>query len=639
MRLVTSRIHHGFVIQATSRIEGSSLVLYYFGRLTDGRSFQIRETRQRPHFYVRTQDLHAEILSRKQFEWEFTNSISIDGEDLRKLVFKSPSELQSIRAELGLSAVPTYEADLPLTLANLMHRNIFGGIAIDGMMNSGSQTADVTFLDPSIAPAEVDFKPKILHLGIWFHPNSKLPEAISLCGLGQNELLIIPSCLQIDHDSATVCSGQAELLSLFVDRVTELDPDVITGRNSCQDLQMMVQLTRSPRQGLDSAYRETQTYCRRNAFQGKLVVDALPLLRRVGLENFNARGHTHRNYTPENFRDRNSLNRTQLILALHNENRLLAHRFKTLKVGRLLAQRSQLRGVLMDRDDGNGRAFDPVYISVLNHNNMRAPSRSTKPQHKRPIYHYGLRSTREPGMYRNVLNFEFPLFYTRIIQTFNIDPLSFNDPNNGMQSIPERPGDQLQRGVLPAWIDSMTEQLNHLSRKSDLDAQRSLSRELELVYKTLASPYFRFYNRKLIKAITSRGRRILKFAITWFEDYGYPVLHANKDRLFVCSNLDSITYLDSLAAELEFEFANDLRSYIERGWSVNNTVSLVFQSAYSHFEIPTRCANCRTAISCYGGLVITKFHPVRVVVRNRSQCQANFDTSTVTKIMMTQSTS
>ena len=44
--------YNGFILQATYRIQNGIPVVYLFGRLENGETFALRDTRQRPHFYV-----------------------------------------------------------------------------------------------------------------------------------------------------------------------------------------------------------------------------------------------------------------------------------------------------------------------------------------------------------------------------------------------------------------------------------------------------------------------------------------------------------------------------------------------------------------------------------------------------------
>ena len=46
----------GFILQPTYRVEAGSPVLHLHGRLEDGRTFLVRDTRRVPRFYVEASD-------------------------------------------------------------------------------------------------------------------------------------------------------------------------------------------------------------------------------------------------------------------------------------------------------------------------------------------------------------------------------------------------------------------------------------------------------------------------------------------------------------------------------------------------------------------------------------------------------
>ncbi len=46
----------GFILQPTYRIESGRPVVLLYGRLEDGHSFLLRDTRQTPHFFIKQTD-------------------------------------------------------------------------------------------------------------------------------------------------------------------------------------------------------------------------------------------------------------------------------------------------------------------------------------------------------------------------------------------------------------------------------------------------------------------------------------------------------------------------------------------------------------------------------------------------------
>src|SRR6056297_3064865 len=50
-------VHRGFSLQASYRIRAGVPVVHLYGRLADGRSFLVRDGRERPYFYICVGDI------------------------------------------------------------------------------------------------------------------------------------------------------------------------------------------------------------------------------------------------------------------------------------------------------------------------------------------------------------------------------------------------------------------------------------------------------------------------------------------------------------------------------------------------------------------------------------------------------
>ena len=49
-------VGHGLILQPTYRIEHDRPVVHLFGKLQDGKTFLVRDTHQRPHFFILKSD-------------------------------------------------------------------------------------------------------------------------------------------------------------------------------------------------------------------------------------------------------------------------------------------------------------------------------------------------------------------------------------------------------------------------------------------------------------------------------------------------------------------------------------------------------------------------------------------------------
>ena len=74
---------HGFILQASYRVVSASHgrrvpVVHLYGRLVDGATFLVRDNRQRPHLYVRADDVDH-VLALGAPEPQATSKHTFDG--------------------------------------------------------------------------------------------------------------------------------------------------------------------------------------------------------------------------------------------------------------------------------------------------------------------------------------------------------------------------------------------------------------------------------------------------------------------------------------------------------------------------------------------------------------------------------
>src|SRR5262249_53895532 len=88
----------------------------------------------------------------------------------------------------------------------------------------------------------------------------------------------------------------------------------------------------------------------------------------------------------------------------------------------LAIQRSLLTGMPLDRVSAAIASVDPLYLGALRERGRVAPSVGRRTIAAPLLGGHVMDSL--PGLYRNVLVFDFKSLYPSIIRTFNLDPLS-----------------------------------------------------------------------------------------------------------------------------------------------------------------------------------------------------------------------
>ena len=103
----------GFILQASYRIIDGRAVVHLFGRAEDGRTFLVRDARQRPHFYVGQHHLERAIaIAGAAIQPVPSECRSFAGATVARLEVALPADAARVRDRLHEAGVPTYEADV-----------------------------------------------------------------------------------------------------------------------------------------------------------------------------------------------------------------------------------------------------------------------------------------------------------------------------------------------------------------------------------------------------------------------------------------------------------------------------------------------------------------------------------------------
>jgi DNA polymerase-2 len=277
--------------------------------------------------------------------------------------------------------------------------------------------------------------------------------------------------------------------------------------------------------------------------------------------------------------------------------------------------RARLTGLPMDRQGGSVAAFDHLYLPRLHRRGVVAPDVGFELEVAESPGGQVLDSV--PGLYRDVLSFDFRSLYPSIIRTFQIDPLGLFQP--GDDPVPGAEGATFARSgaILPTLLDAL-----HEARLKAIDGGHvALSRAIKIVmnsfYGVLGTPGCRFYDARLPTSITRRGHAILERARVFFEAAGLPVLYGDTDSVFVHAGgvgetpealaLRGRALAATLTETLGREIAHDFR--------VESRLELRFDAHYARFLMPTTRGTDRGSKKRYAGLSRRSDGSTSLVVR------------------------
>lgn len=606
-------VFQGFILQSTYRIEAQRPVIHIHGRLTDGRSFLVRETRRLPSFFVYTKDVPHLRLDRGSVQ--ATDWRTFDGESATRVTLNLPSQVVPLRDSLHRRGFATFEADIPFATSYLIEKNIRGGVAILGEPAFANSDIDLVFTNPKLEPCAVDFTPQCLSIDIETDPDAKRLLAISLYGPGVSEVLVCDPAGRSMPEFATGHTSEEATLSAFVDRVRAIDPDVITGWNVVDfDLQVMQRLAEQAGVAFDLGrtrgrmnIREAQTYFGSGRAQvpGRIVLDGIDLVRGAFIrfpeysleivsqqvlgEGKKVEGDVHDRAGEILSRYHNDL--SGFVSYALTDARLAYEIVERLDLLQLAKVRSTLTGMPMDRVAASVASFDFVYVSALKNRKLCAPSLNRERSRSTESHSGGAVLSPEVGIHQNVWVLDYKSLYPSIIRTFNIDPLGFlgsDGSSEGIRLLNEATFSR-KEAILPSVLDSLFVAREDAKSNQDAVASQAIKILMNSFYGVLATPLCRFHNSKVGNAVTTMGRHFLNWSKEWFTDRGYQVLYGDTDSVFVCSGSLEAREAQDTGARLTKTFNQELSDYISREWQVNSRLELEFEKLYTQlFLLPLK---------------------------------------------------
>jgi DNA polymerase-2 len=622
----------GFILQATYRVTSTadsrrSPVVHLYGRLDTGVAFLVRDDRQRPHFYVRAGDLSRATALKALPPPQPVDRRTFADEPVCRVDVEVPSDVPPLRDKLHAAEIETFEADVRFASRYLIERGIKGGCEIEGNPRSGA--GGLVFENPQLHPADVQITPRVLSFDIETDAQAERLLAISLYGLGSDEVLIVDGSDRPMPEHARRCATEAAALEAFAARVQSLDPDVLTGWNLIDfDLTVLERIAARVGCALELGrdqgamrIRKAEGYfgSGQASIPGRLVLDGIDLLRGafIRMDDYSldavARevlGEGKAVAAPARDRLAEILHNYEhdlpaFALYARTDARLALGIVEKLRLVELAFARSQLTGMTPDRVAASIASFDFLYLSELERAHIVAPSVRGGDSRVHVAQQGGHVLEPETGLHANVWVFDFKSLYPSIIRTFNIDPVSYvPTPTPDLDLIRTTEGAfHREPAILPRLLDELFPRREAAKRRGDDVAAHAIKILMNSFYGVLGTSACRFFNPALANSITGMGKHLLLWSKQWFESRGLRVLYGDTDSLFVRSATSDPQGASTEAARLAAELNRDLERHIEARWRVQSRLELEFEKLYLKLFLPRARHSMRGASKRYAGLV------------------------------------
>ena len=502
---------------------------------------------------------------------------TMTGEPVDVLYFRSQRAMIEERERLRNEGLAVLESDVKPSDRFLMERFVTGGLTIEG--EGRERGGIVRFDNPRIKTA--DFSLPLTTMALDLETDDFDGPILSFAvATRDRERVVVRGSKEAPDERA--------LLQRLFETIQEIDPDVICGWN-VTDFDMMVLETRARAIGIPFAIGRGGERAR--VLEGRTTIAKVP--GRVvldGIATLKSATHAFERFTLEHV-SQELLGRGKKIthtgdplaeirrmfahepakLAEYNleDCRLVLDIFAKADLLDFAMERARLTGLPMDRQGGSVAAFDFLYLPRLHRQGVVAPDVGGDVEMIASPGGHVLDST--PGLYRDVLSFDFRSLYPSIIRTFLIDPLGGADP------------------ILPALVTTLHEARGKAANPA---MSRAIKILMNSFYGVLGTPGCRFFDPRLPTAITTKGHAIIERARRFFVDQGLDVIYGDTDSLFVHGGEPS------MAQELTVILADEIRKDHDR----ESFLELRFESHYERFLMPTNRGSAVGSKKRYAGL-------------------------------------
>jgi DNA polymerase-2 len=616
----------GFLLHPTYRIEDRSPVVHLFGVLDTGESFVVRDWRTRPHFFIRAFDAgRALSIAGREIVIEPSDLVSIAREPLARLVVRTPPDTPAIRDRLIAGGVVCLEADIPFATRFLIDKGLRGAMRIEGPSRPG-RLVDRIFEDVELFPA--DWTPALDALSIDIETDAAVTRLLSvgLYSPAVSEVHLVHASGSSLPPEARGYPDEAALLRGFLDRVRAIDPDILVGWNlidfdlsfletRCKALRIPLHLGRAE---MPCTLRVDRSFwgSSRASIPGRVALDGVALLRGafVRLDDYRldtaarsilgegklVAGHGRAAWIEEAF----SEDLDRFIAYNLTDARLAYGIIDKLRLIPLAVRRSLLTGMPLDRVGASIASFDFLYLHELRKMGIVAPSVDANIETEATAGGYVLDA--EPGIYDQILVFDYRSLYPSLILTFHLDPLSYvPDPAAGEDLIAAPNGAHFRRGggILPGLLERFFPEREAAKQRGDAAGSTAYKILMNSFYGVLGTPRCRFHSPPTANAITSFGQMILLWTKSFMEAEGYRVLYGDTDSLFVASGARDHAEANKLGRTLAARANAALTLHLRETYRVESRLLLQFDRLYERFFLPGLRHSRTGSKKRYAGLI------------------------------------
>jgi len=562
-----------FLLTTHYRDAGAKFEITLWGAADSGERVRVFVDDFRPMFFCLRNtppDVTAAAADRRPLKMR-----TLDMRDLDCLYFDTNADMQQTARSMRSAGSPVYETDVNPLQRYLMERMISGSMRISGTRERfGNFTS---FKNPHLRGCE-------------FIPDLR---AMSICidtdGGGEDVRIKEAACAEDGRTSVFAvdihtCKDERQLLTDLMKYVAARDPDVLIGldiaghtlrvlQERCAKLGLRFEIGRE--NGCRVSASARNSWRRGGGSSVRTVWNARVPGRAVMDLAATLKAYRH---SDDDFH----INATECSAAA--EEALGA--FNEAEILPNAIERSRRSGQALDSFGGSVASFDHLYLPRLHRAGFAAnDTADIRPPTKALPGGYVLEPT--PGLYENVLVFDFKSLYPSIIMTFMIDPLGFRIAGGDRIATPIGTTFSKEVSIMPGIIRELME-----ARAMAVQIKNPyLSQAIKLLMNSFAgvlgSTGCRFFSEEVSPSITLTGQHILKSSIEHIEaTYGKRVIYGDTDSIFVDLGAGAEGRAAELGVRISKETGAWLRDTLKERYGAVSALELKYEEHYNRFFIP-----------------------------------------------------
>jgi DNA polymerase-2 len=558
-------------------------------------------------------------------------------------------QLGKLGRALQSQDIALLEADVRPHERYLMERFITAGVQVEAGRVQGASLVDCRL------KATADYRPllKVVSLDIETSQHEDL-YSIALDGMAERVVFILgqpPPEAGAPLDFALIyCASRKAMVEQLNAWFERNDPDVIVGWNVIQFDLRVLQKTADDCGVKLLLGRERQPIAWRThpgkqgylfaPTPGRLVIDGIDALKAAvwsfpsfSLENVSqtllGEGKAIGDAYDKMAEIERRYQQDKPSLAVYNirDCELVLRIFEKTKLLQFVLERAQTTGLQADHFGGSIAAFSHHYLPRMHRQGYVAPNVG---EIETKAFPGGYVMDSKPGFYDSVLVLDYKSLYPSIIRTFLVDPVGLAE---GMQLAdatlgvagPQQTVFSREKHCLPEIVTTLSKARDEAKRVRNEPLSQALKLLMNSFAGVLGATECRFFNPKLVSAVTLRGHEMMKLTRSFVEDQGYETIYGDTDSIFIwLKRAHSNDEAHAVAAQLVREINAWWTRTLSDDQGLENFLEIEFDTHYKKFFMPTIRGSDIGSKKRYAGLSLDASGKEEMVYRGLEMARSDW---------------